>query len=62
MRSIEVCLIDLIYCQIARVCIAIIVDGFFRHVLKSKFHNASVQSDQRLCCSSAISLLIIPYR
>ena len=29
----------------------IIVDGFLRHVLKSKFHNASVQSDQRLCCS-----------
>ena len=28
--------------------------GFLRNVLKLKFHNASVQSDQRLCCSTVL--------
>ena len=55
-HSTEVCLIDKIYCKIAHVCIAIIVDGFLRHVLKSNFHNAFVQSDQRLCCSTVLFL------
>ena len=31
--------------------------SFLRHVLKSKFHNASVQSDQRLCCSAVLFLI-----
>ena len=59
-HSSEVCLHDQSYCQIAHAYIAIIVDRFFAtYCSKSKFHNASVQSDQRLCCSTVRYLSLL---